>query len=228
MITQDEFLEHLVKANLLKEYEFLAAHKTAIFYEIKSNHLSIENQFIHMELLVANGLESVEDLIEMEMCLAKVNTFIAMAFLNQVEDNEVEFKYLTRLPSLFFKLHMNKMNILKSITIDGRHNFIQKLPPEIGFLIQLEILNLTHCSLTALPKEIGKLKSLHNFNVDYNEIQAIPVEMAELNELEELHLRHNHLRELPLALAHLEKLRMIDVSENEITNLAPEFNRYIH
>jgi len=227
-MTQDQFLAHLSKEFLLKEYEYLASKKAAILSEIKSNHLSIENQFISMELLVTNGLNSIDDLIEMEMCLAKVNTYIAMAFLNRVEDNEVEFKYLTRLPSLFFKLHMNKLRILKSITIDGRENQLSFLPPEIGYLIQLEILNLKHCSLSVLPKEIGQLKSLHNMNLDYNEIETIPVEVAELLELEELHLRHNHLRELPVALAHLAKLRALDIEENEITTLPSEFSRYIH
>ncbi|MGD9591223.1 MAG: leucine-rich repeat domain-containing protein [Candidatus Berkiella sp.] len=227
-MTQDQFLEHLSKETLLQEYHYLEGKKADILQAVRSNHLSIENQFINMELLVDNGLNDIEDLIEMEMCLARVNTFIAMAFLNDVEDNEVEFKYLTRLPSLFFKLHMNKLRILKSITIDGRNNHLSNLPAEIGFLMGLEILNLKHCSLKVLPKEIGLLKSLHLFNLDYNEMDALPPEICDLVELQELHLRHNHLHDLPLALTRLAKLRSIDIQENDIDKLPEAFSPYIH
>ncbi|MBS0287873.1 MAG: leucine-rich repeat domain-containing protein [Proteobacteria bacterium] len=225
---QSAFTDHLSKENFIQEYEFLTSRKAALLSEITSNKISISTQFDNMESLIAKGMESLEDLIEMDICLTKINTFIAMAFLNMVEDHEVEFKYLTRLPSLVFKLHMNKLNILKSITLNGKDNFLSKLPIEIKFLQQLENLDLNHCALKMIPKEIGQLKSLHNLNMDYNQLNAIPIEICQLSDLEELHLRHNHLKELPIALARLARLRRIDVAENDIAELPADFSRYIH
>lgn len=227
-MTPDQYLKRITKENLITEFNFLKMNKAAILQEVSSNRLSIENQFIAMELMLSNALADVDDLIEMDMSLTKINTYIAMAFLNAVEDNEVEFKYLTRLTSLFFKLHLNKLSILRSITIDGRYNYLTSLPPEIGFLLTLEKLDLNHCALHTLPPEIGLLRSLHNINLDYNEIESIPAEIAQIRDLEELHLRHNHLKELPEALNQLAHLRSIDIQENDITTLPTALSKYIH
>lgn len=227
-MSQTIFTDHLSKEKFIQEFEFLASRKAMILSKIISNKISIPDEFTKMESLMAKGLQTVEDLIEMDICLTKVNAFIAMDCLNSVEDYEVEFKYLTRLPSLFFKLHMNKLNIIKTITINGKDNFITKLPIEIKFLQQLETLDLNHCALKVIPKEIGQMRSLHNLNVDYNQLSDIPVEIGQLVDLEELHLRHNHLKELPLVLSRLVKLRMLDFAENDIKEVPAALSRYIH
>ncbi len=227
-MTHDQSIEQLAMAELFQEYTFLETKKELILNEITSNSVIIQEQFINMEVIVENGLENPDDLIELDLCLTKLNTYIAMAFLNMVEDDAIEFKYLTRLPSLLFKMNMNKICILKSITIDGRKNRFTTLPEEIGFLHELEILDLNHCHLHILPKEIGLASSLHNLNLDYNEIDSLPPEIGQLAELEELHLRHNHLKELPMELLQLAHLKLIDIDENDIKALPKEFSKYIH
>ncbi len=218
----------LSKESILKEYEFLINHKSAIFKNINSNGAGITNQFDMMAKLIVNDLEKADNLNALDVCLDKINTYIAIAFLNLAEDNDIEFKYITRLTSLLFKMHLNRLKIIKTMTIKGAFNDLVFLPPEIGYLKQLETLDLDNCKLTILPKEIGLLKNLHILNLDYNQISIVPSEICELTNLEELHLRHNHLKELPIALARLAKLRKIDISENEIDTVPNEFSRYIH
>jgi Leucine-rich repeat (LRR) protein len=57
------------------------------------------------------------------------------------------------------------------------------LPPEIGLLTTLEILDLQENQLRALPPEIGRLTELHSLDLRENQLTTLPPEMGKLHGL---------------------------------------------
>ena len=96
-----------LNATILRaEFEFIQAHLPRVFEQINSNKIAIEHTLNKMQNLIQTELATLEQLIEMDIALTKINTYIAMGFLNEVEDNALRLAYLTRFPSLFFKLNI--------------------------------------------------------------------------------------------------------------------------
>ncbi|MDE3087813.1 MAG: leucine-rich repeat domain-containing protein, partial [Chloroflexota bacterium] len=51
---------------------------------------------------------------------------------------------------------------------------ISELPNEIGDLVSLQALDLSHNQLTTLPKSISKLVSLHTLDLSNNQLTSLP------------------------------------------------------
>jgi hypothetical protein len=60
------------------------------------------------------------------------------------------------------------------------------LPAEIGQLIQLQSLDLTHNQLATLPAEIGQLTQLQYLNLNATCITKLPLELGRLPHLQRL------------------------------------------
>jgi internalin A len=60
---------------------------------------------------------------------------------------------------------------------------ITVLPPEIGQLTNLQILNLSNTNLTELPPEIGQLTSLSLLELGHSPISELPLELGQLPNL---------------------------------------------
>jgi len=75
------------------------------------------------------------------------------------------------------------------------HGLTGEIPPEIGDLINLEILRLGRNELTgSIPPEIGNLTNLTELRLDYNQLTgSIPSEIGNLTNLEWLTLNNNQL-----------------------------------
>ena len=66
------------------------------------------------------------------------------------------------------------------------------LPPEIGKLVNLQVLGLVGNKLTELPDEIGNLSNLRDLDLTINDIVTLPASFINLrNSLEELSLEDN-------------------------------------
>lgn len=216
----------ITKESLVKECDFLLDHKYHLLRIVSSNRAGISEQYKVLDALYKSGLEEVDDLVELNNCLSKINTYIIMAFLNAVEDNDLELRYITRIPSLLFKMHLNKLKIIKTLKIRGKDNYLIGLPPEIGYLHNLIEIDLTDCLLSKIPKEIGLLKKLKKLELNSNLFSELPKEIGELSHLKQLDICYNPLlTELPEEIGNLKSLEVLNAHHDNIQVIPKSISR---
>ena len=93
---------------------------------------------------------------------------------------------LEQIPSGFFK------SVTLLTVLDLSRTNINRLPPEICFLVELRYLNLKGTPLELLPKEVGKLTNLRILNLDeLNKLKEIPKEaISSLSSLQSLTMHY--------------------------------------
>jgi len=94
-----------------------------------------------------------------------------------------------------------------------------QIPPEIGQLQQLQILDLFFNRITQIPLEIGQLQRLRCLNLSYNQLTQIPSEIGKLRQLRHLYLSHNQLTQIPPEIGQLHQLRYLHLSNNRLTQI---------
>lgn len=93
------------------------------------------------------------------------------------------------------------------------------LPPEIGQLANLALLNLSENQFTALPLAITQLTNIKTLDLHKNQLNTLPPEIAKLSKLTLLLLDDNHLTTLPPEIAQLTELAVLFLSRNQLTTL---------
>ena len=110
---------------------------------------------------------------------------------------------------------------------DGRavpHGLSGKIPPELGSLANLEVLDLGINGLTGtIPPELGDLANLKQLHLWENTLTGpIPPELGGLAELEWLNLRGNTLSgRIPAALGDLVALGTLNLGDNNLSGPIP-------
>ncbi|XP_054268551.1 protein flightless-1 [Macrosteles quadrilineatus] len=96
---------------------------------------------------------------------------------------------------------------------------LNQIPEELGNLMKLEHLSLSHNALEKLFGELTELSSLRTLNIRYNRVKSsgIPAELFHLEDLTTLDLSHNVLKEVPQGLEHARSLLVLNLSHNNIT-----------
>lgn len=213
------------KRMLLEEVRYFQFMHKEIMQEINSNALAVQACEQHMQDLLKQQA-SMEDMlfcIQLDNLLEKINAYIAMALLNDVSDNELHLKYITRLPTLFFKLHMHKIKILKTITLHNDKFKILYVSPEIGHCHMLEVLDCTGCGLTEIPVEIGNITHLKKLKVGKNDIKTLPDSVGDLKSLEHLDIsRNTHLSKLPKEIGGLQELKVFKAHHAKLQTIPKE------
>ena len=106
--------------------------------------------------------------------------------------------------------------------LDLRHNQLTgSIPSKLGQLGQLRILNLSFNRLTGvIPPELGQLGQLQRLELDRNRLTGpIPPELGQLGQLGWLRLDHNRLTcAIPPELEQLDRLWELDLSHNLLTH----------
>ena len=100
-----------------------------------------------------------------------------------------------------------------------KQNIISVLPPEIGNLINLKLLDLSSNRIEALPAEIGKLESLVDLDLRHNRFEALPAEIGHCKKLKYLRLWGNHLTVLTEAITTLPVLKELYLKDNRLESL---------
>lgn len=99
-----------------------------------------------------------------------------------------------------------------------------RIPPELGNLSDLELLNLsTNRLVGAIPVELGRLTNLTSLFFDRNDLTGeIPPVLGNLTRLEILHLQFNNLTgAIPAELSSLARLRELDLGVNNLSGEIP-------
>ena len=98
------------------------------------------------------------------------------------------------------------------------------LPPEMGELDQLQLLDVGNASLSGvIPREFGRLTQLQELVLDHNDLTGpIPHEIGLLPSLRYINLAYNRLSgEVPPSLMESESLEDIDLGDNALTGSIP-------
>ncbi|MCB9152377.1 MAG: leucine-rich repeat domain-containing protein, partial [Caldilineaceae bacterium] len=113
--------------------------------------------------------------------------------------------------------------------LDLSGQYLTELPPELGDLRQLEVLNLGRSEapyrynyLTALPDWIAQLSNIHTLDLRNNKLTALPDWLAQLTNLQSLDLRYNNLTALPDWIAQLTNLHTLKLGYANLTSLPEE------
>ncbi|KAJ2661419.1 hypothetical protein IWW48_002402 [Coemansia sp. RSA 1200] len=94
-----------------------------------------------------------------------------------------------------------------------------ELPDEIGYLRQLQSMDLSGNRLETLPATVAFWQHLHTMDVSNNRLTDLPSATRHLGRLEVLDLASNRLASIPKCLWKLPELRSLNVSYNPITIL---------
>ncbi len=111
-----------------------------------------------------------------------------------------------------------------ALRVDVSHGLDGTIPPELGNLAHLEVLDLAINGLTGtIPPELGRLASLEVLYLWRNSLRGvIPPELGGLSDLESLSLERNILSgQIPPELGQLAKLERLDLSWNNLTGQIP-------
>lgn len=103
-------------------------------------------------------------------------------------------------------------------------NLTGTIPPEIGDLTELEVLQLNNNNITGeLPSELFSLRNLKDLNLQVNQIEGeIPNEMENLTNLEYLRLDDNNIEgSIPQCLTSLTKLKVVQFGGTNISGEIP-------
>ena len=116
--------------------------------------------------------------------------------------------------------HLTSLEIL-----DLSYNYlVGPLPAEFGNLAHLEKLHLAGSGLNgAIPPELGRLSRLKELILNGNNLTGtIPAELGDMSNLERLHLFNNHLEgAIPPELGRLVNLQELALDSNRLTGSVP-------
>jgi Leucine-rich repeat (LRR) protein len=121
------------------------------------------------------------------------------------------------------------------VYLNLNNNKIDSIPPRIGELKQLRVLQMAHNKLTHLPAEIGRCDSLRSLILNQNRINDIVPEIGQLSHLAVLDLWGNNVTVLPKEIGRLsESLKYLDMrviymsekNQTDIEDMLPETTIY--
>ena len=102
--------------------------------------------------------------------------------------------------------------------LETRNNDLTSLPPELGALGSLTVMDIRNNKLTCLPS-VGRLSSLEKLYAQNNHLTALPETFGQLAVLRGTRLGSNRITVLPRNIGQLSALEWLEVGVNRLTAL---------
>lgn len=118
-------------------------------------------------------------------------------------------------------------NLAKLTLLDFGGMQVRSLPPEIGHLQLLQTLIASGNELTALPQELFTISTLQTLRLDSNQIGTLPDGIGNLTNLRDLRVESNELTQLPSTLTSLTGLQNFVFDDNRICTLTPDMEAWV-
>ncbi|MBP9878270.1 MAG: leucine-rich repeat domain-containing protein [Alphaproteobacteria bacterium] len=99
------------------------------------------------------------------------------------------------------------------------------IPPEIGYLKDLEELFLSYSRISNFPDSLAQLKSLRKLSMYQTGLEDLPSVITKLTGLTYLDLKDNQLESLPDDIGNLTQLKKLYLSCNKLTRLPESFGK---
>ena len=96
---------------------------------------------------------------------------------------------------------------------------VDRLPPEIGKLVQIKELKLANNALRVLHKNLEQLKALEVLDLSNNRFSELPKELLKLPNLKQLNLSDNFIQHPDEKFDQLTAIEVLDLSRNGILSL---------
>lgn len=124
----------------------------------------------------------------------------------------------TKVNGRIVKLNLeNTLGFLQWAAYGARTNPPTYLPPDIGKLTALQILDIIADDLDSLPSAIGNLSHLISLWGDMNHLTKLPSTIDNMEKLADLSLIGNQLTELPSTIGNLTNLRALALRDNNLS-----------
>ncbi|KAI8605245.1 hypothetical protein EDD21DRAFT_299776 [Dissophora ornata] len=104
-------------------------------------------------------------------------------------------------------------------------NDLCSIPPEIGYMRNLTLLDLSKNSLTTLPDSIQHLTKLVDLKLSFNFLESLPSTIGGLTKLNSLSLDNNRLNWIPTQIGQLKGLAVLDLDDNPLSVLPAEIGQ---
>lgn len=111
---------------------------------------------------------------------------------------------------------IGELRNLKVLNLIFNESLEEKIPIEIYRLKNLKQLLLTNNRLRNLPRGISALKKLKILRLDNNNLRCLPTDIVKLYNLEELRLGGNNLEMLPAGIERLKNLKILSIYHNPL------------
>lgn len=106
---------------------------------------------------------------------------------------------------------------LDQLTVLAGFRNVERLPPGIGWLKQLQVLSITGGENTlVLPSDLGELENLEHLLLGNCHLTRLPATMPLLSRLKTLVFYGHNLRDLPVGFRTLKSLEMVDLGDGRI------------
>ncbi|XP_075473516.1 uncharacterized protein LOC142504554 isoform X1 [Primulina tabacum] len=186
---------------------------------INVRHNEVEEVYLYKnELnLIPRVVGRLQGLKTLKFFANEMNLF-PREFKNLVELERLQVK--VSIPGLS-GLELSKLKNLKELELSRVPPRQSAYPilSEIAGLKCLTRLSVCHFSIRYLPPEIGYLENLEFLDISFNKMRNLPDEIASLNLLVSLKVAKNKLNQLPSRLSYLNRLENLDLSSNRLTSL---------
>uniref|UniRef100_A0A3P8W9G1 Si:ch211-106h11.1 n=1 Tax=Cynoglossus semilaevis TaxID=244447 RepID=A0A3P8W9G1_CYNSE len=175
--------------------------------------LEIHNEGVR--LLVLTALKRMVGLTELLLQDCRLERLpSALLSLTRLQTLDLQHNSLTTLEELLSLAHLQHLSCLRLA-----YNHVRVLPPTVGVLRGLEILDLSNNQIHSLPPALFTLRHLRRLLLAGNLVEELPPQIKALRLLSELDLSGNRLEKLPSELFSCLGLRTLNVAHNSLRSL---------
>jgi len=124
------------------------------------------------------------------------------------------------------EINFAKTHRVKELNLTEKN--IERLPPQIGSLTDLEVLRLAENRLQEVAEQVCELKNLKVLELHGNDLTDLPASLERLQKLEELTLGGNRLTVLPPVIFKLVSLKRLAFPVNKIKSIPGDIKNLVN